>query len=115
MDKVLAKEMTFPRLEPASQNSKLRRTYYLSNASYSARLVHITPGSHECGEFGRAIGRVQAFYFVAFKVQAVYDFFPVFLAGFVCCLVCLSHYISSINYSKTSVGARGHTTGRILR
>ena len=39
--------------------------------------VHISPGSHECGESGRAIGRVQAFSFVAFKVQ-VYGFF---LAG----------------------------------
>ena len=32
-----------------------------------------TSGSHECGESGRAVGRVQAFSFVAFKVQ-VYDF-----------------------------------------
>ena len=39
--------------------------------------IRISPGSHECGESGRAIGRVQAFSFVAFKVQ-VYDFF---LAG----------------------------------
>lgn len=31
--------------------------------------IHISPGSHECGESGRAIGRVQAFSFVAFKVQ----------------------------------------------
>ena len=39
--------------------------------------LHITPGSHECGESGRATGRVQAFSFVAIKVL-VYDFF---LAG----------------------------------
>ena len=36
--------------------------------------LHISPGSHECGESGRAIDRVQAFSFVAFKVQ-VYHFF----------------------------------------
>ena len=36
-------------------------------ATYS---VHISPGSHECGESGRAIGRVQAFSLVAFKVQS---------------------------------------------
>ena len=35
--------------------------------------MHISPGPHECGESGRAIGRVQAFSFVAFKVQQVYD------------------------------------------
>ena len=39
--------------------------------------IHVGPGSHECGEPGRAIGRIQAFSFVAFKVQ-VWDFF---LAG----------------------------------
>ena len=38
------------------------------------RATHISPGSHECGESGLAIGRVQAFSFVTFKVQ-VYDFF----------------------------------------
>ena len=32
----------------------------------------ISPGSHECGESGRAIGRVQALSHVAIKVQ-VYD------------------------------------------
>ena len=38
--------------------------------------IHISPGSHECGESGRAIGRVQAFSFVAFKVQVyVYDLY----------------------------------------
>ena len=36
--------------------------------------VHISPGSHECEESGRALGRVQIFSFVAFKVQ-IYDFF----------------------------------------
>ena len=35
--------------------------------------IQISPGSHECGESGGAIGRVQAFSFVAFKVQ-VYVF-----------------------------------------
>ena len=35
--------------------------------------MHISPGPHECGESGRAIGRVQAFSSVAFKVQQVYD------------------------------------------
>ena len=38
--------------------------------------IRISLGSHECGESGRAIGRVQAFSFVTFKVQ-VYDFFLV--------------------------------------
>ena len=35
--------------------------------------IHIksSPGSHEGGESGRAIGRVQAFSFVAFKVHTV--------------------------------------------
>ena len=41
--------------------------------------VHISPGSHECGESGRAIARVQAFSFVAFQgAGLVYVFF---LAG----------------------------------
>ena len=40
----------------------------------SCDILIIRPGSHECGESGRAIGRVQAFPVVAFKVQ-VYDFF----------------------------------------
>ena len=35
--------------------------------------IHLSPGSHECGEPGWAIGRVQALSVVAFKVQ-VYDF-----------------------------------------
>ena len=39
--------------------------------------IHFSPGSHEYGESGRAIGRVEAFSLVAFEVQ-VYDFF---LAG----------------------------------
>ena len=39
----------------------------------SCDILHISPGSHECGESGLAIGRVQAFSFVTFKVQ-VYDF-----------------------------------------
>ena len=30
-------------------------------------MQHISPGCHGCGESGRAMGRVQAFSFVAFK------------------------------------------------
>ena len=51
------------------------------------RHTHVSPGSHECGESGRAKGRVQAFSFVAFEVQ-VYDV--------VRCLLVLSVVVLSV-------------------